>query len=32
MMKGTIVIENFKGSNVLALQWQRFNFSNVQKM
>ena len=27
-----IVVENFKGSGILVLQWQRYNFSNIQKM
>ena len=27
-----IVSENFKGSGILVLQWQRYNFSNIQKM
>ena len=27
-----IVVENCKGSGILVLQWQRYNFSNIQKM
>ena len=27
-----IVVENFKGSGILVLQWQRYKFSNIQKM
>ena len=26
------VVENCKGSGILVLQWQRYNFSNIQKM
>ena len=32
MMKVAIVSENFKGSGIVVLQWQRYNFSNIQKM
>ena len=32
MMKVAIVAENFKGSDALVLQWQHYNFSNIQKM
>ena len=32
MMKVAIVSENFKGSGILVLQWQRYKFSNIQKM
>ena len=31
-MKVAIVSENFKGSGILVLQWQRYNFYNIQKM
>ena len=31
-LKVAIVSENFKGSGILVLQWQRYNFSNIQKM
>ena len=31
-MKLAIVGENFKASDILVLQWQRYNFSNIQKM
>ena len=27
-----IVDENYKGSDALVLQWQRYNFSNIKKM
>ena len=27
-----IVVENFRGSGILVSQWQRYNFSNIQKM
>ena len=32
MMKVAIVVEKVKGSGILVLQWQRYNFSNIQKM
>ena len=32
MMKVAIASENFKGSGILVLQWQRYKFSNIQKM
>ena len=32
IVKVAIVVENFKGSGILVLQWQRYNFSNIQKM
>ena len=32
LMKVAIVVENFKGSGILVLQWQRYKFSNIQKM
>ena len=31
-MNLAIVVDNFKGSGILVLQWQRYNFSNIQKM
>ena len=31
-MKVAIVVENFKTLAILVLQWQRYNFSNIQKM
>ena len=30
--KVAIVVENFKGTDVLLLQKQRYHFSNIQKM
>ena len=32
MMKVAIVVEQVKGSGILVLQWQRYNFSNIQKL
>ena len=32
MRNMAIVVENFKWSDILVLQWQRYNFSNIQKM
>ena len=32
MMNLAIVVDNFNGSGIVVLQWQRYNFSNIQKM
>ena len=32
MMNVAIMVENCKGSGILVWQWQRYNFSNIQKM
>ena len=32
MMKVAIVSENFRGLALLVLEWQRYKFSNIQKM
>ena len=31
-MKVAIVAKNFKGTDLFVLEWQRYNFSNMQKM
>ena len=31
-VKVGIVVENLNGSGILVLQWQRYNFSHIQKM